>query len=162
MLRGVYPERTAEMLRFAQHDKQRAQHDSVRLARVTYLRNAALGSHVWCFSPPRRVGFSVETFRWNVSCLRRPAGASLRRRPARCSLECKDRETTFVLMKVGKLQYYGKLVARSGFSLEGSGGALYRLVQGGALYRLVQGGALHRLVQGGAAAFREGRLLRRQ
>jgi len=41
MLRLVYPEPNAEILRFAQDDSEWAQHDSVRLACVTYFRNAA-------------------------------------------------------------------------------------------------------------------------
>jgi hypothetical protein len=42
MLRGVYPERTAEILRFAQNDSERGQHESLRLACFTYLRQPAL------------------------------------------------------------------------------------------------------------------------
>ena len=44
MLRGVYPERTAEILRFAQDDSERAQHDITQAQRLA--RNRC---------PPRRV-----------------------------------------------------------------------------------------------------------
>jgi hypothetical protein len=44
MLRGVYPERTAKILRFAQDDSERAQHDSTQAQRLAPNR-----------FPPRRV-----------------------------------------------------------------------------------------------------------